>query len=108
VRREVSGTAASSLTITSTVLPPALVPFCACHSLTAASICRPVDACCPVIGRIRPIFTVSDCAIAHGIAAKPAAHASRRRLDLFMRMSPTVWAVARRLWSSAVAAARVG
>ena len=38
---------ASSLTMTSTFLPATLVPFCATQSLTAASICRPVEACWP-------------------------------------------------------------
>ena len=58
-RRVVSATPASSLSSTSTLLPPALLPFCATHSLMAASIWRPVEAEGPVIGKMTPIFTVS-------------------------------------------------
>jgi hypothetical protein len=43
------------------------------YSFTAASICRPVDAEGPVIGRIRPIFTVSS---AKAAVPLPAARAS--------------------------------
>src|SRR5688572_21169204 len=102
-RRDVSGTAASSLTITCTVLPPALLPFCACHSLTAASIWRPVDACGPVIGRIKPIFTTSPCACAHGATTKAAPQINRwRRSDLDMaRVSSGRILFVRRLWSLA-------
>jgi hypothetical protein len=55
-RRVTSGTLVSSLTISCTFLPATVSPFCAIHSLAAASIWRPVVACWPVIGRIRPIL----------------------------------------------------
>ena len=56
IRLVVSGTPASSLTMTSTLRPATDDPFCACQSLTAASICLPVDACWPVMGRMKPIL----------------------------------------------------
>ena len=42
-RRVVSGTPASSLTISCTLRPAMLAPFCAIQSLAAASTCLPVD-----------------------------------------------------------------
>ena len=56
IRRVVSATPASSLTMTSTLRPATVVPFCACQSLIAASICLPVDADWPVMGRMKPIL----------------------------------------------------
>ena len=35
--------------------PATVVPFCASHSFTAASICLPVEANGPVIGSSRPM-----------------------------------------------------
>ena len=58
-RREVSATPASSLSSTSTLRLPILPPVCCIHSLMAPSICLPVEACCPVIGRMTPIFSGS-------------------------------------------------
>jgi len=69
-RLVLSGKVASSLTMTSIFLPATVSPFCCMYSLTALSICLPVDAWPPVIGRIRPIFTVS-CACAGAHAAVP-------------------------------------
>ena len=66
-----SGIAASSLRMTSIFLPATVSPFCCMYSLIALSICLPVEAWPPVIGRIRPIFTVS-CACAGAHAAAPA------------------------------------
>ena len=62
-----SGRLVSSLTISSTFLPATVSPFCAMYSRAAASICRPVVACWPVIGRIRPILKAS-CARARPLA----------------------------------------
>jgi hypothetical protein len=56
MRRVVSATPASSLTITSILRPATVLPFCAMKSLTAASSWRPVDADWPVIGRMKPIL----------------------------------------------------
>ena len=97
--------------MTSTFLPPALVPFCAMPQLD-----RGVDL---AAGGGLLAGHRQDEADLHGVAlrVRPRQHgqpasrrpqASRWRFDLFMRMSPTVWAGARRLWSSAGAAARVG
>ena len=58
-RLVLSGTPASSLRMTSIFLPATVSPCCAMKSSTAASICLPVDACGPVIGRMTPILTVS-------------------------------------------------
>src|SRR5882757_4345779 len=66
-----SGTAASSFRMISILLPATVSPFCCMYSLTALSICLPVEAWPPVIGRIRPIFTLS-CARAGATAATPA------------------------------------
>ena len=86
-RRVVSATPASSFTSTSTFLPPALAPFCASHSLMAASICRPVLAEGPVIGRMTPILTVSLCAIAPPAASAAAASRARWCLRVLIRVS---------------------
>ena len=89
-RRVVSGTAPSSLRMTSTWRPATLLPFCAIQSLTAASIWRPVEACWPVIGRIRPILIgPASAACARGAArAAPArarlSAARERRSQRFM------------------------
>src|SRR3954452_24780681 len=58
-RLVLSGTAPSSLRITSIFLPATVAPCCCMYSFTPASICLPVEACGPVIGRMRPIFTLS-------------------------------------------------
>ncbi|MCY1209634.1 hypothetical protein D9M68_576390 [compost metagenome] len=75
-----SGRPVSSFTISSTFLPATVSPFCAMYRRAAASIWRPVEADCPVIGRIRPILnllswalaTGSDSAVASAIAERPA------------------------------------
>src|SRR5215831_9133310 len=75
IRLVASGTPPSSLRITSTLRPATVAPFCAIHSLTAASSCLPVEACWPVMGRIRPILNGGpDWALA---APESAAAASR-------------------------------
>src|SRR5574343_290456 len=74
-RRVLSATPASSLISTSTVLPPAFLPFWAWNRAIAAAICLPVDALWPVIGRITPIFTVSAWAWAAKGAARALAQA---------------------------------
>ena len=76
MRRVVSGTPPSSLTMTSTLRPATVVPFCACQSLIAASICLPVDADWPVMGRMKPILNGAlfcACAVAVSAAATPSA-----------------------------------
>ena len=76
IRRVASGTPPSSLRITSTLRPATAVPFWACQSLIAASICLPVDACWPVIGRMKPILNGAlscACAVAVHAAAKASA-----------------------------------
>ncbi len=55
-RRVMSGRLVSSLTISSTLRPATVSPFCAIHRRAAASTWRPVVACWPVMGRIRPIL----------------------------------------------------
>src|SRR5262249_31923480 len=55
-----SGSAPSSLRMTSIFLPATVSPCCFMYSLIALSICLPVEACPPVIGTIRPILTVSS------------------------------------------------
>ena len=82
MRRVVSAVPASSLRITSIFLPATMLPFCCIHSLTAPSIWRPVDANGPVIGRIRPILTVS-CATA-APANSEAANATAASNRLYM------------------------
>ena len=52
-----------------------VAPFCAIHSLAAASICRPVEADWPVIGRMKPILKGAVCASA-GANAAPLASAN--------------------------------
>ena len=59
MRLVLSGTAPSSLMMSSTFLPATVSPFCAMNSFTAAAICLPVDCCWPVIGRMKPILTLS-------------------------------------------------
>jgi hypothetical protein len=84
-RRVLAGHAASSLTISCTFLPATVSPFCAIHSFAAASIWRPVVACWPVIGRIRPILKTLSCAMARPLApSRPRAIAVPRKLLLCM------------------------
>ncbi len=52
-------------------LPATLSPFCCMYSLIALSICLPVEAWPPVIGRISPILTGS-CARAGASASAPS------------------------------------
>src|SRR4051794_35431442 len=72
-RLVLSGTAPSSLRITSIFLPATVAPCCCMYSFTPASICLPVEACGPVIGRMRPIFTLS---CANALPANSVASAS--------------------------------
>src|SRR5437763_6350010 len=91
MRRVVSATPASSFTITSIVRPATLLPFCARKSLTAASSCLPVDADCPVMGRMKPILNGLPCACAPvaAVSGSPAASAraaTRRKVERFVFM----------------------
>ena len=62
--------------MTSTLRPATVLPFCACQSLIAASICLPVDADWPVMGRMKPILNGwPDWAVAKGAAAQSASAA---------------------------------
>src|ERR1700676_432088 len=54
-RLVLSGSAASSLRMISIFLPATVSPCCCMYSLTALSICLPVDACSPVLGLILPM-----------------------------------------------------
>src|SRR5664279_5369193 len=56
MRRVVSATPASSFKTSSILRPATVEPFCAIQSLIAASICLPVEADCPVMGRMKPIL----------------------------------------------------
>ena len=78
-----SGRLVSSLTISSTFLPATVSPFCAMYRRAAASIWRPVEACCPVIGRIRPILKVLPCASTLNDGSDMAARAVALRNTLF-------------------------
>ena len=70
-----------------TFLPATVSPFCAMYSLAAASICLPVEAKGPVIGRIRPILKAS-CARAMPLAeTRQAATAARINVLLSMNVS---------------------
>src|SRR5229473_1888316 len=93
-RLVLSGTAPSSLRTTSIFLPATLAPFCCTYSRTAASICRPVEACWPVIGRIRPILTAS-CAGARSIADSTSTMAADAVTSPLrdMRFPPKAWLV---------------
>ena len=85
-RLVLSGSAASSFRMISIFLPATVSPCCCMYSLIALSICLPVDAWPPVIGRIRPILTLS-CA-ARG--RRGAHRTARRRLaarQYLMRMN---------------------
>ena len=66
-----SGAAVSSFRISSTFLPATVLPFWAMYKRAAASICLPVEAKGPVMGRIRPILKVS-CAWAALVKAAAA------------------------------------
>jgi len=59
IRLVLSGTAASSRIMSSIFLPATVSPCCVTYSLIPAASCFPVDCCCPVIGRMKPILTVS-------------------------------------------------
>src|SRR6218665_2792422 len=80
-RRVMSGRLVSSLTSNCTFRPATVSPFCAIYSLAAASIWRPVVACWPVIGKIRPILNGLSCANT-GSAASPVAKAMDRAMPL--------------------------
>ena len=66
-----SGALVSSLTINSTFLPATVSPFCAMYRRAAASICLPVEANGPVIGRIRPILNLLSWALASVASIEP-------------------------------------
>ncbi len=82
MRFETSGVPVSSFTISSIRFPATVAPCSCTYSFAAASICRPVDANGPVIGRISPTFTMSlPCAQASpgsSSAAAPASSVARR------------------------------
>ena len=59
MRLVTSGALVSSLTISSTFLPATVSPFCAMYKRAAASICLPVEAKGPVMGKIKPILNLS-------------------------------------------------
>ena len=87
MRLVTSGTPVSSLTISCTFLPATVSPFCAMYSLAAASICLPVEAKGPVIGRTRPILKAS-CARAMPLAeTRKAARAARINVLFSMNVS---------------------
>ena len=79
-RLELSGTAPSSLMMTWTFFPATMSPCCCWNSLIAAEICLPVDCCWPVMGRMKPILTVS-CA-ATGAAKSASAATAIKRLNM--------------------------
>jgi len=81
MRRVTSGSEVSSLTINCTFLPATVSPCCAMYRRAAASIWRPVVACCPVMGRIRPILNTLSWASAAGAAMAAAAAATAAVLN---------------------------
>src|SRR5947207_2962245 len=82
MRLVLSGTAASSLTMTSIFLPATEAPCSLMYSSTAALICLPVEACCPVRGRIRPILIVSCASAGPHVASSASAAAPLRNVLL--------------------------
>src|ERR1700678_4433284 len=78
MRLVLSGTAPSSLIRSSTFLPATVSPFCAIYSLIPAAICLPVDCCWPVIGRMKPILTLSCASAAPAAENTKVAHAAAR------------------------------
>ena len=77
MRRVTSGSEVSSLTINCTFLPATVSPCWAMYRRAAASIWRPVVACWPVMGRIRPILKTlswarAPCALSTLTAARAA------------------------------------
>ena len=82
MRLVTSGALVSSLTMSSTFLPATVSPFCAMYKRTAASICLPVEAKGPVMGKIRPILNLS-CAMAVPAVANSMAPARVRRKNRF-------------------------
>jgi hypothetical protein len=87
-RLVLSGSVASSLRMTSIFLPATVSPCCCMYSLIALSICLPVEAWPPVIGRIRPIFTVS-CAFAGAKASSTRPCQSRQWVGPGRGAAPT-------------------
>jgi len=88
MRLVTSGVAVSSLTISSIFLPATVSPFCAMYRRAAASIWRPVEACWPVIGRIRPILKVLPWAsTGKAVAAMAASTVLRMKRRLFIFVS---------------------
>ena len=91
-RRVTSGRLVSSLMMSCTFLPATVSPFWAMYKRAAASIWRPVVACWPVMGRIRPILKTLSCATA-GSTTRPvesamaAAVAARRRWRFYIVVS---------------------
>src|SRR5215472_4697659 len=96
-RFEVSGTAASSLMMTSIFLPATVSPNCCWNSLIEPEISRPVDCCGPVIGRMKPILTVSAANAAPArLVAKVAAAVVSKCLRFIWSSSHMDWLVSGR------------
>ena len=87
MRLVTSGALVSSLTISSTFLPATMSPFCAMYKRAAASICLPVEAKGPVMGKIKPILNLS-CAMALPThTTRVAAVTALKKKRLCMRVS---------------------
>src|SRR5580698_8201165 len=88
MRLVLSGTAPSSLIRSSTFLPATVSPFCAIYSLIPAAICLPVDCCWPVIGRMKPILTLSCASAASAADSATTAHATAKKSLRFIDFLP--------------------
>src|ERR1700722_13463269 len=87
MRFELSGTAPSSLMMSSIFLPATVSPFCCMHNLAPASSCLPVDCCWPVIGRMKPILTYGACAPL-AVASAATAHAAFKNCPNYLDFLP--------------------
>ena len=97
-RRVVSAVPPSSFRMTSMPRPATLLPFCASHSFTAASIWRPVEAKGPVIGSIRPMR--NGAAWARAPSGSPSAQAAASRCRTARRPAWNEFIVRVSPWSS--------
>ncbi len=88
MRLVTSGVPVSSLTISSIFLPATVSPFCAMYSFAAASICLPVEANGPVIGRMRPTRNLLSWARPRLLAASKAAATAAWIMVLLCMESP--------------------
>lgn len=86
-RLVVSATEASSLTISSILRPATSSPCSAIYSFAAASICRPVEAKGPVMGRISPTLNGS----AWAMAGRPASAVEAARTAPSSRLRLCIW-----------------